>query len=73
MADMAVVMAIEPGALRMKPSCRMVATTTAGAARIENAIHFSSLYGSDGVYACWMMFRLCLMPLFPYRAELGLD
>ena len=35
-------------------------------------LHDGSPYGADGVYACWLIFRLCLIPLFPYRRQLGL-
>ena len=24
-------------------------------------------YGADSIYGCWLMFRLCLLPLFPQR------
>lgn len=27
-------------------------------------------YGADAIYGCWLIFRLCLLPLFPYRGEL---
>jgi hypothetical protein len=27
-------------------------------------------YGPDSAYACWLIFRLCLIPIFPYRHEL---
>ncbi|WP_432444771.1 DUF7380 domain-containing protein [Rhizobium leguminosarum] len=26
-------------------------------------------YGPDAAYACWLIFRLCLKPLFPHRKE----
>nr|NTI33099.1 hypothetical protein [Rhizobium rhizogenes] len=26
-------------------------------------------YGPDSAYACWLIFRLCLIPLFPYREQ----
>ncbi|TBE04407.1 hypothetical protein ELH10_15710 [Rhizobium ruizarguesonis] len=26
-------------------------------------------YGPDAAYACWLIFRLCLIPLFPHRQE----
>ena len=32
-----------------------------------------SPYGVDAIYACWLIFRLCLVPLFRYRQKLGLD
>ena len=35
-------------------------------------LHDGSPYGADAIYACWLIFRLCLIPLFPYREELGL-
>jgi hypothetical protein len=35
-------------------------------------LHDGSPYGVDAIYACWLIFRLCLIPLFPYREELGL-
>jgi hypothetical protein len=31
-----------------------------------------SPYGGDAIYGCWLIFRLCLLPLFPHRKELGL-
>jgi hypothetical protein len=31
-----------------------------------------SPYGADAIYGCWLIFRLCLFPLFPYREALGL-
>ncbi|MGB6175849.1 MAG: hypothetical protein WBF43_05830 [Methylocella sp.] len=27
-------------------------------------------YGADAIYGCWLIFRLCLLPLFPYRGQL---
>lgn len=35
-------------------------------------LHDGSPYSVDAIYACWLIFRLCLIPLFPYREELGL-
>jgi hypothetical protein len=35
-------------------------------------LHDGDPYGPDAVYACWLIFRLCLIPLFPYREELQL-
>lgn len=29
-------------------------------------------YGADAIYGCWLIFRLCLIPLYPYREELQL-
>jgi hypothetical protein len=29
-------------------------------------------YGTDAIYGCWLIFRLCLLPLLPHREELGL-
>ena len=36
-------------------------------------LHDGSPYGVDAIYGCWLIFRLCLIPLFPYREELGLN
>jgi hypothetical protein len=36
-------------------------------------LHDGSPYGADSVYACWLIYRLCLLPLLPYRKELGLE
>ncbi|GBF58308.1 hypothetical protein PbB2_01982 [Candidatus Phycosocius bacilliformis] len=33
-------------------------------------MHDGDPYGSDAIYACWLIFRLCLLPLFPYSKEL---
>ncbi len=27
----------------------------------------SAPFGADSAYACWLIFRLCMIPLFPYR------
>jgi hypothetical protein len=27
-------------------------------------------YSPDAIYACWLIFRLCVLPLFPYREQL---
>lgn len=35
-------------------------------------LHDGDPYGPDAVYACWLIFRLCLIPLFPHRGELQL-
>jgi hypothetical protein len=35
-------------------------------------LHDGNPYSADAVYACWLIFRLCLLPLFSYRQELGL-
>ena len=29
-----------------------------------------SPYGTDAIYACWLIFRLCLLPLFPHHKQL---
>lgn len=31
-----------------------------------------SPYGPDAIYACWLIFRLCLLPLYPHRKQLNL-
>ena len=33
--------------------------------------HDGTPYGPDAVYGCWLIFRLCLLPLFPYREQLS--
>jgi hypothetical protein len=33
-------------------------------------LHDGSPYGPDAIYGCWLIFRLCLLPLFPYREQL---
>ena len=30
----------------------------------------SDPYGADAIYGCWLIFRLCILPLVPYRKEL---
>lgn len=35
-------------------------------------LHDGSPYSVDAIYACWLIYRLCLFPLFPHREELGL-
>ncbi len=35
-------------------------------------LHDGSPYGADGIYACWLIYRLCMLPLIPHRRELGL-
>jgi hypothetical protein len=35
-------------------------------------LHDGDPYGHDAIYGCWLIFRLCLIPLFPHRAELHL-
>jgi hypothetical protein len=32
--------------------------------------HDGTPYGPDAVYGCWLIFRLCLLPLFPYREQM---
>jgi hypothetical protein len=32
--------------------------------------HDGTPYGADAAYGCWLIFRLCLLPLFPYRDQL---
>lgn len=34
--------------------------------------HDGTPYGADAIYGCWLIFRLCLLPLFPHRAQLHL-
>lgn len=36
-------------------------------------LHDGSPYTVDSIYACWLIFRLCVLPLYPYRSDLGLD
>jgi hypothetical protein len=33
-------------------------------------LHDGDPYGADAVYGCWLIFRLCLLPLFPHQDEL---
>jgi hypothetical protein len=33
-------------------------------------LHDEAPYSPDAVYACWLIFRLCLLPLLPYRDQL---
>lgn len=35
-------------------------------------LHDSSPYGADAIYACWLIFRLCCIPLFGHRDEITL-
>ncbi len=35
-------------------------------------LHDGDPYGHDAIYGCWLTFRLCLIPLFPYRDQLTL-
>jgi hypothetical protein len=35
-------------------------------------LHDGDPYGPDAIYACWLIFQLCLTPLFPYRTRLSL-
>lgn len=30
-------------------------------------LHDGDPYGADAIYGCWLIFRLCLLPLFPHR------
>ena len=34
-------------------------------------LHDGDPYGADAIYACWLIFRLCLLPLFGRREELA--
>jgi hypothetical protein len=29
-------------------------------------------YGADAIYGCWLLFHLCMLPLFPIRTQLML-
>jgi hypothetical protein len=33
-------------------------------------LHDGAPYSPDAAYACWLIFRLCLLPLFPYLEQL---
>src|SRR5271155_1771961 len=33
-------------------------------------LHDGAPYSADAVYACWLIFRLCVLPLFPYLEPL---
>lgn len=35
-------------------------------------LHDGDPYGADAIYGCWLIFRLCLLPLFPYWTQLAL-
>jgi hypothetical protein len=37
----------------------------------ENAV-VGDPFGPDAFYACWIIFRLCLLPLYRYRGQLQL-
>jgi hypothetical protein len=34
-------------------------------------LHDGSPFSADAIYACWLIFRLCLIPLFPHRSQIG--
>jgi hypothetical protein len=31
--------------------------------------HDGEPYSPESIYACWLLFRICLLPLFPYRSK----
>jgi hypothetical protein len=33
-------------------------------------LHDAAPYGPDAIYGCWLIFQLCLLPLFEYRGQL---
>ena len=35
-------------------------------------LHDGDPYGNDAIYACWLIFHLCMLPLFPCRTQLTL-
>lgn len=35
-------------------------------------LHDADPYGPDAIYACWLIFHLCMVPLFPYRTQISL-
>ena len=35
-------------------------------------LHDGSPYGDDAIYGCWLIFHLCMLPLFDYREQLTL-
>ncbi|MGB6446094.1 MAG: hypothetical protein WBE48_18025 [Xanthobacteraceae bacterium] len=35
-------------------------------------LHDGDPYAPDAIYACWLIFHLCMLPLFPYRAQVTL-
>jgi hypothetical protein len=35
-------------------------------------LHDGDPYGDDAIYGCWLIFHLCLLPLFPYRTQIML-
>jgi hypothetical protein len=35
-------------------------------------LHDGTPHGDDAIYACWLIFHLCLLPLFEYRTQLEL-
>lgn len=37
---------------------------------VHGLLHDSDPYGTDAIYGCWLIFKLCLWPLIPYREKL---
>jgi hypothetical protein len=35
-------------------------------------LHDGDPYSDDAIYGCWLIFHLCMLPLFPYRTQLTL-
>jgi hypothetical protein len=35
-------------------------------------LHDGDAFSADAFYACWLVLHICLLPLYPYRTELGL-
>ena len=62
--------------IRLSPA---IGTDAAGAAVSLAAVclshgllHDGAPYGDDAIYGCWLIFHLCMLPLFPYRTQLTL-
>jgi hypothetical protein len=36
-------------------------------------LHDGDPYGADAIYGCWLIFRLCLMPIFQYYGKLHFE
>jgi hypothetical protein len=35
-------------------------------------LHDGAPYTDDAIYGCWLLFHLCMLPLFPYRTQIVL-
>jgi hypothetical protein len=52
--------------------CQHNSALSRGPSSLRRCGREHSGYGPDAIYACWLIFQLCMLPLFPHSNDIKL-